>query len=888
MSPISGVAQWLGRWNIPAPVENAFTATNKEGPTAILPLEASTLVGRSVSSARRSGFLEFQERLLEELAVAIVWLYGVGFMSRRFNQIKKALFPKLDHLNLETAWDFRVKDKHKNVDLKPSERFTRKALERRRLVNLKFVGLLFSVGIGTMTAALLIPWLNKKKTEAIVAYLDKQEAQKSRTWQELPLSARQFPRHPERVPESLYYQAANSRPDLPVSLSQEGATGLRFGFSGFSDLAQKLGHNIQQSNYGELLAVDGVLTAGRAKVYGDRSPFEAWEIAVRDLGSIYFYMYSAPHIMWLASKAISPMVGADPTLEPKVARLIQQRLLQNLLANAMAEGKLPQDTLATLLKGEKAPALETALRGIVLSPGQIRAAFQGLDLSSRQSLLAALENRWRSVESSRFLNLFELEAKAYGVSGTAAKDYLQSRLPSGSISTDALEALLGAIQKGEGDFSGLSGASRLDLQTAIKQAFRHTAGQSFEMADLKQQPELLRLAQAIEPSSQPQYWQRAGEMASQDARDIANSMFRRCLNLGLALSQKSGDRQWADAGEAMADWLERASVKRRPLGDMLRQALDDFAQDITRHQKAGRFANCFVSKGSDGVQAALDQLSSQSPQEVLSALESLQKTVASDRPPLVSRMKDAFLGRESLQRQLEALDSILRPPARVLESGVTGLKDTGLKMPATLDRLAASNMQAYLDALVLKGRQSGALEPSAQALMETYAKEFSPLLSGQQGRLFSLYVSGARAPIQQKLHELSAGGIQSDRRLLNDGLEVAGRLKTHSRLFNSPKASERLSRQISDWSEQLLKHLGDKPLTGETLVRELETYRRVSQSGHVIARVLALGLSMLGLGIIIPKLQYALTKKLTGKNEHPGLATLHHSDKHTDSWSFGA
>ena len=73
MSLINSVTGFLSKPNIPEAAEKAFLATSKEGPMSVLPLEGSVIVGRSASAVKRSGFLEFQERFLEEVAVAIVW-----------------------------------------------------------------------------------------------------------------------------------------------------------------------------------------------------------------------------------------------------------------------------------------------------------------------------------------------------------------------------------------------------------------------------------------------------------------------------------------------------------------------------------------------------------------------------------------------------------------------------------------------------------------------------------------------------------------------------------------------------------------------------------------------------------------------------------------------
>ena len=57
----------------PSKAMSSFLATtSKEGPAAVLPLEGAVLAGRSAAAAKRTGLLEFQERLSEELMVAVI------------------------------------------------------------------------------------------------------------------------------------------------------------------------------------------------------------------------------------------------------------------------------------------------------------------------------------------------------------------------------------------------------------------------------------------------------------------------------------------------------------------------------------------------------------------------------------------------------------------------------------------------------------------------------------------------------------------------------------------------------------------------------------------------------------------------------------------------
>src|SRR5579884_2979889 len=87
-----GLAGWtaknlLASWHPKPGVESFFLNTSKTGAMSIVPLESSVLVGRSERAYKRDGWLELQERLTEEMAAAVVWLFGVGFLQNQFEKV---------------------------------------------------------------------------------------------------------------------------------------------------------------------------------------------------------------------------------------------------------------------------------------------------------------------------------------------------------------------------------------------------------------------------------------------------------------------------------------------------------------------------------------------------------------------------------------------------------------------------------------------------------------------------------------------------------------------------------------------------------------------------------------------------------------------------------
>ena len=115
MSLIGSITNTLSSLNMPAGVQSALSVISKEGPAAVLPIEGAVIAGRSAEASKRSGFLELQERLPEEVAVAIVWLFGVNFLRKKFNTFKDKLFPNHKHLNLDIAYKNKTARKFKTV-----------------------------------------------------------------------------------------------------------------------------------------------------------------------------------------------------------------------------------------------------------------------------------------------------------------------------------------------------------------------------------------------------------------------------------------------------------------------------------------------------------------------------------------------------------------------------------------------------------------------------------------------------------------------------------------------------------------------------------------------------------------------------------------------------
>ena len=173
---LGSLARGIGNLRTPGQsVENLFLNTAKEGPMAIVPLESAVIVGRSERAYRRDGLLELQERMTEEIAAAVVWLYGVGFLQKHFEKVSHKLNPgKNEHLSTHIAWN-QPWAKTTHVDLSPQEMFARNKKEINVLLGLKSARWLFSVGSALVAVGYLIPKGNQLKTNLILKHLERRK-----------------------------------------------------------------------------------------------------------------------------------------------------------------------------------------------------------------------------------------------------------------------------------------------------------------------------------------------------------------------------------------------------------------------------------------------------------------------------------------------------------------------------------------------------------------------------------------------------------------------------------------------------------------------------------------------------------------------------------------
>lgn len=898
------VANIVARPNLDPRFVNLMSEVSRPGVKSILPLEGAVLTGRSTAEARRSGWLGFQERFVEEIVVAAVWLFGVKTIKAMFDKVRRGALPGTHHMDIAVDWSVF---KQKSVDLNPIERYTKNFAEGRKLLGIKGGTLGFSVLVTLGILGIGIPWLNQLKTKWIIerffpqhkpdhkpepslykplaqplhppvpvrrpaelpetspvpilkrgtvadAPVNKPVAPVSVTpsflsqtpqgfpsapwvWQPIPpLSPMPFPApgmygiQPQSImpinPWNLAYQPlykpAYQAPFAPASPVPPVRFGGGVGSTVLENVA-RVGHWIQNTDYGEILVTDVGITSGRCVVASRRSPFESLEIFFRDGASLYFYVMCVPHLTGLLNKILNPALKASILLDPMAAEQLSSRLQKAALTELnRSGGQLSLAQVKQIVEGVTHPAIP-ALQKVLAS--EIRLA------NVTQDFLPLLQKEAQVLAGS-------LE-RGQALSDLVAQDLAQRLSGRGQVHADEIASLIQEIESGKGSFQSLATMQeRSDLVRAVKQAFRHTVGMGekpfLSVESLKRYLESLPEAEATALKS------RIRTMARQDGMDLVNSMFRRSLIV--ARTELGNDHKLINQAELLAEWVEKAATRLVPFETVVQEEIE-------------------------AVQAALNGKLPTLSAAQKQALEKTRAILAGKlpyNPECLTLVQEALSqsGKESFQ-QLAGKLEILSP---------VFLKGQTLDFASPVRRMVTQ----LTDSLKASG--------TGKTLMAHYQSEINALME-KQGRLFALHVGEAPASLGQKLTALLNGGLKHDPAFLREALHITGNLTENAREYARPEKVHQMQHAISDYLKTFLKYaeshgssLGadSKSWTAQTFESLSNHFFKLSRNTRIGVQFIAIPTAMVGLGLLVPKLQFLLTRVLTGKNQHPGIAAVSH------------
>ncbi len=851
-TPSTGMIQVMSKLSNSSP-ENLL-------PTVVL--ESGNIVGRTVNGWKRSGFLESQERFMEEASVAALWFWGVGWMEKLFDRTQKKVSPPR-WKNLDTTIGWTVKEP--SVALQPLERYAPNTTVAQRILALKGIRLAFSVLSAVVLIALVVPWLNQLKTDWLIKrYYQKPKTQPVPPQPEIsPQSKASASRPVSSATPALasVLQQGNATPatqaDLHHSIRSQSPSWIQAAYSGYPYYWPSLapwsppqgglhntkplpaqqplrqiryqgwgqsalnwtGHMVQDTDLGRMFVLDTGIIGGRAYTAARRSTFESAEVVLRDVASYYFYFMAVSHSMQLMNLALKPVVKTNLMLEPMVAEALTQKIQSSLPHLKDASGHVTMAQLNTLFHG--------------LSPVTLK--------EIQPELLASLRSAPLKHPTRGFLEWLHLEVPSY-VGGSnqsnAILKAIEETLPkkSGRISTDQIASLLDTIQKGtKPAFSRLSHSQRRDVAVAVKQAFEHSVGISGH--ELLSLPGMKHLQYKLSASEWSALKERITTTARQDGMSHLNALVRRALVL--AGNASPSTNKLLKHGEDLSLWLEKAQARSLSLEKTIYEEAQELLQHLwrDRHGFTDHHQRRLQKYAPRPMASGLTKAPQYSLKTLLNDLKALKPSLHITEPALYQRIQSLEKGshlKQSLPKVLHALEREISHPAKNL-------------------------LFARLKTRILEQ-----MNPTAVS------------------RLFSFETGKHPSMTLQKLEALILGGLERDVPLLKQGLRLTGTLAENGRFYQNPHKFTQLQAYLADYLKQLTTRLSllKGPLTPNRIQDQIAYVFRFTRNIRYVTNIIGIAFGIAGLGWIIPKVQYALTTYLTGQNTHPGIAAAMGNEPH--------
>lgn len=888
-------------------VQSGLLMFSRPVPVAAL-LEGATTGGRSIFSYIRDGFLGTQEVASREITTAVVWLWGQKALQKIYNKrLKPLLFKDASHLSMDTAWNWMFQ-KARSVDLTQQELHTKHAQEMAKLIRMKAVGWLFSVGSVLGLVAYAIPKATQLPTAWLIRHADQKNQTKTprilpphqpegtpnstqianaafagssvgmplitpaNTLQSAPQSNTilppQSPKPPVvspllHHPVSIHPRAASAafsgsllqtqqdknplhplasaskpaslRSSLPIERRpgifadpNPKTTSLQFG-NLMTDVAQTAGHLVDQTSLGSLLIGDLGILGGRAKAAQERDPsgFAAVEEVVRDGISAYIYVGAVPHLTKLLSIPFNEMFGSHLQIQPTLVSEINRNELM------------------------------PALRDLEARPfnDEIKKVFWGNVDSPLWDTATQLKREFRSANPEHFFDLLRKEIGVYlpahaETAHTNLKTLLEKEMGSNTkpVRVQNIQSLMESLSKAQGASLStlkLTEQDRTNLITAIKQAFRHSAGLSVSIQEQTGArhvllPALEAIQKTLPAEEQKALNERLLRVVQADNVNQMHTMFRRSLNLVRQSMNSNGSAQTLAELETHVGLLDKAASLHISLADLMKLELEEIRQG---------YIKLAVNNDIKIFKDVFDKLELMTPEEMKN------KVIPQLRDVSTKPGKHQAFAKELLKRVEQFLPSVVEtnaPKGALWELSARDLKKRLAHSMSNMEKAA----QTHIDS-------------ATHALIKTYQEKVGALLTGQEGRLFSLALSETDLMLDLKIRQILQGGLCNDVSFLRSCQKMLGEFTPDSKLYHNLDALKTVRSTIGNYAKALIAYV-EKNESG-TVRKAIEDFYKLNRNLHFGTRLVALASAMFGLGIAVPKLQYAITKHFTGEDANPGL-----------------
>ena len=265
----------------PSKIASFITKMTKADALApVIALEATVVAGRTYHAYERGKWDEARERFIEETMGSITWIGGVLTLNKLGDKV-------LDKILKQNGRGFDVgTDK---ILRKPFDNFMKYAAPKKftpnQIAAMKFGKVGVSVLLANAFIGFVVPPLNQRLTKNIMHERKEKQNQMHNQIQRHELQHQNTP------------------------------------FRGAMSAMNKFTYAIENTNTGKLLSGDVGTTGGR--MYNARRKEERREVAIRDIGSIYFYMWAMGHVGNLMNLLES---GRATRLNPNTTMILDNHL----------------------------------------------------------------------------------------------------------------------------------------------------------------------------------------------------------------------------------------------------------------------------------------------------------------------------------------------------------------------------------------------------------------------------------------------------------------------------------------------------------------------------------------------------------------------------------
>ncbi len=341
-----------------------------KNPANIVPIatiEGAVIVGRSYRGFKRGGKDELRERIFEETACGLFWLFGADLLRRGINKVgEKVLGNKIGNLNVDIGYD----------ELRNPFGTISKSLQ-------KTTGI-FKVAstIGAVLATTTFVGFGLPKIKQKISNMARKKNCKNDT---------------QTTQASKNNSLDNNKAISDKINADDGIKQAEKNISFKGDVLSKmllLTHNIDNNSAVRLLSTDAGILTGRA--LSARNPDEAREYLFRDTTSSYFYTFATGNIIMLLN-ALTKNKNIHPNELVEMCEELKKKMPENMSLEDFAKATFKKDDIGKKLANitfDKKNVVELEKLKDVLTPEEFAKATQLSKLQPQRdgkSLLTKLQ-----------------------------------------------------------------------------------------------------------------------------------------------------------------------------------------------------------------------------------------------------------------------------------------------------------------------------------------------------------------------------------------------------------------------------------------------------------------------------------------------------------------